>query len=675
MKISLNWLKDYVKPGVTKEILTHKLTMAGLEVESVSVGDGDTVIELEITPNRADCLSLVGIAREVSAVLNKPLMEPKIKSIKYPANKIPIDIQDTKDCQIYTGTLIENVSVWDSPKWIKERISSLGIRPISNLVDITNFCLMEYGQPLHAFDFDKLDGGSIQVRRAKKGEKIITIDGVERELDPSILVIADAKKPVAIAGIMGGASTEVTSSTKNVLLESAYFDPILTRRASRKLGLSSDSCYRFERGVDLAGVPKVSQRAANLILEMAGGKITKYGKFGAAAVKKQKAISLTLERINSYLGTQIPLTTVKKIMVQLNFSVTVAKGKLNVISPSSRSDIKSDVDIIEEVARIVGYDHLPETIPNIKVSNIKTNIRRITRDRIRECMLAQGFDEVVSFSLINKNDLIKSKLETENIAFITNPLSLDQEILQPSTLPSLLTIVKTNINRGQKNFKMFELSKIYLPNGDELETLSIIMTGFQRNDWRELDKRQMDIYDLKGALGKMFDIINIKNIQHVLKEKVVLNVNKSIVIGNGQNEIGLMGEVDSTILQNWGIKKENILFAQVVIPLQNTLDPADRKYVPFSNFPAVYRDISLSVDQSINFKTIKDLVIKEGGALLKNIEFAELYLGEKIAEDMKGVIFSLMYQSDERTLTEAEVNEVHQRILSTLTTVLKVAIR
>jgi len=675
MKISLNWLKDYVKPGVTKEILTHKLTMAGLEVENVSDVEGDTVFELEITPNRADCLSQVGIAREISAVLNKPLIEPKIKPIKFPTNKLSITIQDTKDCQIYMGMLIENVSVQNSPSWIKERISSLGIRPISNLVDITNFCLMEYGQPLHVFDFDKLDGGSIQVRRAKKGEKLITIDGVERELDSSILVIADAKKPVAIAGIMGGASTEVTSSTKNVLLESAYFDPILTRRASRKLGLSSDACYRFERGVDLAGVNKVSQRAANLILEIAGGKITKYGKSGATTVKKQKAISLTLERINSYLGTQIPLTTVKKIMVQLNFSVTVVKGKLNVIAPLSRSDIKSDVDIIEEVARIVGYDHLPETIPNIKISNIKINIRRNTRDRIRECMLAQGFDEIVSFSLINKSDLIKLKLETENIAFITNPLSLDQEILQPSTLPSLLTIVKTNINRGQKNIKMFELSKIYLENGEEWETLSIIMTGSQRNDWRSFDKRLLDIYDLKGAVGKMFDMIGIKNIQYVLKKKSVLKVDKSIVIGNGQNEIGFMGEVDYTILQNWGVKKENVLFAQVVIPYQNALGLKDRKYVPFSNFPAVYRDISLSVDQSINFQTIKDLVLKEGGVLLKNIEFVELYLGEKIAVGMKGIIFSLMYQSDERTLTEAEVNEVHQKILRTLTSELKSTIR
>lgn len=675
MKISLNWLKDYIKSGVTKDTLTHKLTMAGLEVENVSVVDGDTVIELEITPNRADCLSLVGVAREISAVLNKPLIEPKIKSIKYPANKLSVVIQDTKDCQIYTGTLFENVSVTDSPDWIKGRISSLGIRPVSNLVDITNFCLMEYGQPLHVFDFDKLDGGSIQVRRAKKGEKIITIDGVERELDPSILVIADAKKPVAIAGIMGGASTEVTSSTKNVLLESAYFDPILTRRASRKLGLSSDSCYRFERGVDLAGVTKVSHRAANLILEISGGKITKYGKSGTTAVRKQKAISLTLERINSYLGTQIPLTTVKKIMVLLNFSVTVVKGKLNVISPSSRSDIKSDVDIIEEVARIVGYDNLPETIPNIKISNIEINIRRKTRDRIRECMLTQGFDEAVSFSLINKSDLIKSKLETEKIAFITNPLSLDQEILQPSTLPSLLAIVKTNINRGQKNIKMFELSKIYLQNGDELETLSIIMTGSQRNDWRDLDKRPLDIYDLKGAVGKLFEIIGIKNIQYVLKKDSTLKVDKSIVIGNGQKEIGIMGEVDNTILQNWGIKKENILFAQIIIPYQNALDLKDRKYVPFSNFPAVYRDVSLSVDQSINFQTIKDLVLKEGGALLKNIEFVELYLGEKIAEGMKGIIFSLMYQSDERTLTEAEVNEVHQRILSKLTVELKSSIR
>lgn len=675
MKISLKWLQDYVKPGVTKEVLTHKLTMAGLEVEHISSMGNDTIFELEITPNRPDCLSMMGLAREIAAVLNKPLTAPKIKALKLPKTKFPVAIQDLKDCRLYTGTLIENVSVNESPAWIKERISSLGLRPISNLVDITNFCLMENGQPLHVFDYNKLEGGTIQVRRAKKGERILTIDDVDRELDPSILVIADAKKPIAIAGIMGGKLTEVTSATKNVLLESACFDPILTRRASRKLGLTSDSCYRFERGVDLAGVTKVAQRAANLILDTAGGRITQYGKAGSSVVKKQKAVSLSLERINSYLGTELSLATIKKIMAQLNFSTTATKNKINIVPPSSRIDIKSDVDIIEEVARIVGYDQLPQTMPTIKISNVKTNLKRTARDRVRELMLAQGFNEAVSFSLINRNDLIKSKLTTDNIAFITNPLSQDQEVLQPSTLPSLLNILRTNINRGQKNIKMFELAKIYQSDGEELETLSIIMTGEQRDDWRDMNKRPVDIYDVKGALEQVFHRMGIKDSRCSAREKNGLTPGNSMVIEHEQKEIGFLGAVDPAVLDDWGIKKENIFFAQAMIPLHKMADVTQRKYKPFSNFPTVSRDISLAVDQNTSFQSIKDLAVREGGSLLKDVTFTELYLGEKIPTGQKGIIFSLSYQSDERTLTEAEVNDVHQRIIHALTTILNVTVR
>ncbi|MBP9853874.1 MAG: phenylalanine--tRNA ligase subunit beta [Candidatus Omnitrophica bacterium] len=675
MKLSLNWLKDYVKLGVTKDDLSHKLTMAGFEVENIVEKNGDTLFELEITPNRADCLSVVGLARDISAILDKPLLEPNIKPIKFPANKISIMIQDVKDCPLYTGVLIENVSVKPTANGMKEKLASVGIRSINNLVDITNFCLLEYGQPLHVFDYDKLDGGVIHVRRAKKGEKIITIDDVERELDPTILVIADAKKPIAIAGIMGGKLMEVTSSTKNVLLESAYFDSTLTRRASRRLGLSSDSCYRFERGVDPSGVTKVSQRAVHLILESGGGKIIKYGKSGSTSLGKGNSITLSIEKVNSYLGTEISSPKVRKILKQLDFSITVNKNALKVTPPSSRKDVKSDVDIIEEIARIVGYDHLPETVPNIQASNIKTNSHWLIRNRMREHMLALGFNEAISFSLLNKNDLIKSKLPTEESVLITNPLSLDQEVLQPSKLPSLLNVVKTNINRNQKNLKLFELAKIYLSNGNEHETLNIIMTGFHPNDWRGRQKFPTDIYDLKGAVEQMFNFIGIKNVKYTVKEKEIFDRHKSLVVEYAGKEIGYLGELNDAILQNWGIKKENVLFAEISIPFQGVKDLSRRKYAEYSNFPAVTRDISMAVDHGISFETIKVLIKEVGGDLLKDVSFMELYLGEKVSAGMKGIIISLTYRANDKTLTENEVNSVHQKILNTLISQLKATIR
>src|SRR3989338_8110711 len=274
MKISYNWLKDYVAVGADAEKLAQRLTMAGLEVEKIENINGDMVFELEITPNRPDCLNHLGIAREVSAIFNKPLKSPKIKAPQSPKIKTDITISDKNDCSRYIGTVIENVRVKETPPWIKERLTAIGIRTINSVVDITNLVLMETGQPLHAFDYDKLAGGKIIVRRAKEGEVITTIDGAERKLHSSILVIADAKKPVAIAGIMGGKDTEVTEMTKNILLESACFDPILIRRAARALGLFSDSSYRFERGVDLDGVNSGSARATDLILELAGGSVT-----------------------------------------------------------------------------------------------------------------------------------------------------------------------------------------------------------------------------------------------------------------------------------------------------------------------------------------------------------------------------------------------------------------
>ncbi|MBZ0166794.1 MAG: phenylalanine--tRNA ligase subunit beta, partial [Candidatus Omnitrophica bacterium] len=336
MKLSLNWLKDYVPLDADRAELAHKLTMAGLEIESIEKAGGDTVFELEVTPNRADCLSILGLAREVSAVFDLPLREPKIKKHAIPSRKIPIAIADKNDCSAYLGTLIEGVSVGRSSAHIEQRISALGIRPISNLVDISNFCMMESGQPLHVFDFDRLDGGCIHVRRARKGEKIVTLDGIERDLDPSILIIADASQPVAIAGVMGGKHTEVGPQTRNVLLESAYFDPILIRRSVRKLGLGSDSSYRFERGVDPSGVVTTSNRAAQLILEIAGGKITAAGKAGSTLIKKSKPVTLSMDQASANIGMPVSTAKMKKLFKKLNFETVETETGLRVIPPSSR---------------------------------------------------------------------------------------------------------------------------------------------------------------------------------------------------------------------------------------------------------------------------------------------------------------------------------------------------
>ena len=437
MKANLSWLKDYVTPGISADKLAYRLTMAGLEVEGVSKVSGDFVFEMEVTPNRADCLSIIGIAREISAILNKKCDYPRPKKSKLPTKKCDIQVLDKTGCSKYMGTVIENITVEKPSLWMKKRLEPLGLRSINNIVDITNFCLIELGQPLHAFDYDKLEGGKIIVRRAKKGEKIVTIDGVTRDLDPSILIIADAKKPVAIAGIMGGKEAEVSAKTKNILLEAAHFDPILIRRASRKLGLSSDSSYRFERGVDCESVELGSERAIHFILNESKGQITKYARVVSKQKKIKKIISVSLSRINAYLGTTLKISQVKNTLAKLGCKVTGSSKTqlLKVEVPTFRPDIKEDVDIIEEVARVIGYDNLPMTLPTVKVNKMVNLPKRKTRDNLRQALVAQGLNEILTYSLINFDHFQKSNQENLKGIKIKNPLSKDQEWLRPSLLP------------------------------------------------------------------------------------------------------------------------------------------------------------------------------------------------------------------------------------------------
>ncbi|MCA9404069.1 MAG: phenylalanine--tRNA ligase subunit beta [Candidatus Omnitrophica bacterium] len=675
MKLSLNWLSDYVAHGADKELLAHKLTMAGMEIESVENVGGDTVFELEITPNRADCLSTIGLAREVSAVFDKVLKEPKISVPKIPTRKVPISIADSGDCSLYLGTLIEGVTVGAAPEFMESRLKAVGIRPISNLVDITNFCLMEYGQPLHVFDFDKLEGGRIEVRRARKGEKILTLDGVERELDPSVLVIADAVRPVAIAGIMGGKNTEVGPQTKNVLLESAHFDPILIRRAARKLGLSSDSSYRFERGIDPAGVARTSDRALQLILESAGGKLSGQGKAGSTAIKKSKAVTVTPEQVGSAIGMDVSPARIKKIFKKLNFTVEESARGMKVCPPSARRDIKDPVDLVEEVARVIGYDNIPEAMPVIGENSIPSSAPRTLRNRMRELMLAQGFDEMVSFSLINRDDLERARLNAKDVAAIINPLSLDQEVLQPSTLPSLLNIVRTNINRGQRDLSLFELSKVYDGHGKEKEVLSVVMCGHTRRDWRELKKRPADVYDVKGAVAQTLERCGLTELRYALVDANIYQGNSGVTVAVSGRSLGSFGSIHPDILQNFGIKNTAVYYAEVEIPYKDFVKSSRRRFSSLSQFPGVTRDVSLAVPQDVPYQDIADMIHREGGDLLRQVSFSEEYLGDKIPAGQRGLVFSLLYQSADRTLTEDEVNAVHQTLLGKITEFFSATIR
>ncbi len=683
MEISLNWLKDYVDFKVSSEELAHRLTMAGLEVKKISSLGDDTVFELEITPNRPDCLNMLGLARETAAILKKSYKFPALKNINFPKLKAEITIEDKKACPCYIGTVIENVSVASAPEKIKKRLESLGARGINNIVDITNFCLMETGQPLHAFDCDKLIGGKIIVRRARKGEKIVTIDCIERVLDENILVIADEQRPVAIAGVMGGKNTEVTGQTKNILLESAYFDPILIRRAARQLGLSSDSSYRFERGVDFSGVEKGACRAISLILEHAQGQITKRTKISSVKEKPRTKIKISKEEIAAYLGEYLTLAQCKATLLKLDFKV-VAKGKnsLEVSVPSFRADVKQAVDLIEEIARISGYEQTPLTVPQIKISNISSSPERKLKNTLRQILLAQGLNEVITTTMINQKALVKSKLESSRGIKIQNPLTQEQEILRPSILPSLLSIASLNFNRGQKDFAFFELGKIYLPGQApsaagqaEKDVLGIVMSGACPLDWRRAKREEFDFYDLKGVFESIFLRLDIRELNYSDNESTCFEQGQRASVFVKGKGIGSLGKISDEVLKNWDIKSGHVFFAE--IDIQSFLsDGAPLKtFFPLQEFPAVVRDVSVAVKDSVRFADIKKLAVELGRPILKSVIFKEEYRGEKIPAGQRGLVFSLVYQSPERTLTEEDVIPIHEKILQSFKESLGAVIR
>lgn len=667
MKFSLQWLKDYVNVSASPEALAHRLTMAGLEVEKIFDAEGgQKVFELEITPNRPDCLNIVGLAREVSAIYGKTLKLPKLKKFTAPKKKFDVTIADKDLCGRYLGIVIRNVKVGASPQWLKERVEAVGMRSINNIVDITNFCLMELGQPLHAFDLDKLNGQKIVVRRAKNGESMVTIDGDEHKLDPSVLVIADAVRPVAIAGIMGGKDTEVSFATKNILLESGYFDQGAIRRAGRKSGLSSDSSYRFERGVDRDMVLGGALRAAALILELAGGSVDAYADIFPGVKKVQrKAVNVSVSAVNALLGSEVSAQRCKTIMEKLGCKVSGNKDVLKIIPPVFRADLKAEVDIAEEIARVIGYDELPLTIPSIKMSNITTAPSWRCKNRLRDILTAQGLDETITYAMTHKKALEKCGLGQVSGIRIKNPLSQDQEMLRPSLLPGLLNVLSLNLSRGQREVKVFEIGKSYsaVP---EKEVLAVLMSGSRMDDWRQMAKEPVDFYDVKGRLESILREYRIADVSFVKTSHPSYEDGQCAVVRvNGQDR-GMIGKIAKNVLDQNDIKRASVYFAQLDLEWLYSSEGQERRYQPPSEFPAIVRDVSLAVKRDIPFEDIRAAILPMGEGQLASVKFLEQYVGEKIPAGQKGIIFSLVYQSAIRTLKEEEINAVHERICQAL---------
>jgi phenylalanyl-tRNA synthetase beta chain len=665
MRISYDWLREYVDTKIRTENISSVLTMAGHEVVAVEEKDGDSILEIEVTPNRADCLSYIGLAREVSAATNKRLKLPlvDIKTKKTIQNAIKVTIEDKSACPRYSARIIKNVSVGPSPKWLIKRIESMGLRPVNNIVDITNFVLFETGHPLHAFDLDKIVGGEIIIRKARGGEKITTIDGTERELKPHMLLIADRQRPIAVAGVMGGKETEVGEPTKNILLESAYFDPVTIRRAALSLGISTDSSYRFERGTDLAAVVKASDRAASLIRAVTKGQIGGLIDAGKKA-KPQNTIMLRPAYLNKLLGTQLNAQKINDILGRLGF-VVHGTSILEVKAPTFRDDVTREADLIEEVARIYGYETVSPTAQAVipTEEEPKSKDTRQKTKLAKEILTSSGFNEIITYSLINRQALKNTMLPEEGVIEIRNPLSSQQEIMRPSLLPGAIKTVSYNISRQVYDIKIFELSNIYFEKeGSYNEEPFLTIAQYNRYHKKEKDNHAGSaLFRIKGVITVLAERLGIPKLNFEKTTHPLFISDETTAVLSDNLMLGVVGEIKPDILKAFDIPG-GIYATELNFKLILESSNLNRFYKTLPRFPYSYRDISFAANKAITYKEITDLIKGTGGALIEDIELLSEYFGEQITKDQRALAIRVIYRSKEKTLAEEEISRIDTAI-------------
>ncbi|RKY31036.1 MAG: phenylalanine--tRNA ligase subunit beta [Candidatus Omnitrophota bacterium] len=670
MKVTYNWLRDFVEIKISPQALAEKLTMAGLEVTSLEKKDGDYVFDIEVTPNRSDCLSVIGIAREVAAVTNKKLKLPGAStSPRYHATshhrtgKLKIKIEDKKDCSLYTAKIIRGVKVRVSPEWLRKRLELVGCRSVNNIVDITNYILFEWGEPLHAFDLDKLNAQQIAVRRGRNQEKIITIDGKERVLSANILVIADKEKPVAVAGVMGGRDSEVLESTNNILLEAAVFNPIIVRRSRQALGLESESSYRFERGLDFETALHASWAASELIKKLAGGYVDSVYRAGSNRIRK-KIVTLNPSYFNKILGINITLTKIKALLKNLGFQIKAySKKNIRIEIPAFRSDVTMAVDLVEEIARIHGYRAIPQTQPLLR-PRVKPCAERVKSARVKNILLGLGSSEVITYSLINR-EILHNFCVNEAVA-IQNPLNRGQEILRPTLLASLIKCLAYNLHQKQEYINIFETAKIFYRSENKPKeelVLGLALCGTRPLLLEQgMVKDSVSMLHLKGILETLFQRLGISNYEFIDCE----DPHKVNVLCH-KRQVGLILEANREILEKAGIKNKRVFLAEINLNALAPFFSAEKIFQPPPLYPGITYDISVVIKEETGVKKILQAVKEIGGQLLEEVKIIDYYRGKQIPRGFKGITLSCLYRCRERTLRQEETACLHSSVCKLLT--------
>lgn len=673
MNISYNWLKDLVEVDLSPQDLATKLTGVGLAVEGIHEFEDDFVFDIDLTSNRSDCLSHLGVAREIGAITNSELRITNDN--EQPTNEAQnlVSIQDADLCNRFTARIIRKVKITQSPEWLVKMLEAVGERSINNVADITNFVMHELGQPMHSFDLNKLSENRIVVRRARNGETIKTLDDVERKLDDTMLAICDAENPVAVAGIMGGLDSSITTDTTDVLLEVAYFNRENIRQTSRKLKISTEASHHFERGVDIENLIRASNRATALICELTGGIAEDFVdiypvKFTPKEIKSED-IRFAIERLT---GLNVEKTEILRILSALGIE---QKDKNVFVAPSWRHDLAIEEDLVEEVARIVGYENIAEELPpGRSAGEFQPNETR--KREMRKRLANLGFDEAISYSFIDAHDDERFELIPELVDenLVEKFVSLKDSIIEgairmrPSLLSGLLDATRTNFRQQRKNLKLFEIGKVFSASSkendlpEERELFALVMSGGEVSENRAVTARALDFYDAKGALEAAADSLNLPRLEFTAADVKHLRKGQSAAISFGGKTIGTIGGLTDEIAAAYKFKQA-VFVAEIDLQTLLTAEQQTILYKPLSIFPSVARDVSLIAKRSVGFAEITHAIEKENFELLKKVEFVDVYEGKGVAETERSITIRLEYRSDERTLLEEEVADVHALIL------------
>ena len=639
-----------------------------------ALGLDDTIFELEITPNRPDCLSLIGVAREIRAETGNEIKLPDVNLQEDDSDireitSVTIDASDL--CPRYAARVIRGVKIGESPDWLKQRLESVGIGVINNIVDVTNFVLMEYGQPLHAFDYNKLGEKRIVVRRAAAGEQITTLDEEERKLTPDMLVIADATKPVALAGIMGGYETEITGTTRDVLLESANFDPSSIRATARTLGLNTEASYRFERGVDPETVIPAIDRATQLIVELVGGTVCE----GIIDVYPGKCellqIHLRPKRVNFILGTELEADEIRQILSRLGFGVDTLQQQDNIYQvtvPTFRRDITREIDLIEEIARVYGYDNIPTSLPKGDIPIPTTDTLDEVRRCIKQYLLGSGMMEAINYSFCHPNCFDKIRLAEDNplrdALNLQNPLSPEMSILRTTLLPSLLENAQHNHNHQTDNIALFEISTVFL-NSEEPARIAGILAGEIGGGVFGNPYQSPDFFDIKGIVEGALETCGVMDWTFAKTDASTFHPGRNAEVLLGDQRIGILGEAHPEVLDNYELPYKAYLFE---LDLEKLADVADfsKRFEPIPVYPSVLRDLAIVVDQDMPSDLPIDIIYSTGGDLVESVRLFDVYVGDQVQEGKKSLAYTLTYHSATETLTDKEVNDLHDKVVKRL---------